>query len=129
MRAYNALEEKVFKKTIRPIMANGKKYPSVHQASKGENIPRSTLLRYLNDPINLNFYYLVDQEKTNYGKIPIFAKKKTDLVFFLKVILNVLTQDMLQIIKVFVVKLKEKKQVGVLPIQMKKENPYVFLIH
>jgi hypothetical protein len=45
MRSYNALEEKTFKKTIRPIMANNKRYPSVYAGSKGENIPRSTLIR------------------------------------------------------------------------------------
>lgn len=75
-RAYNAIEEKVFKKTIRPIMANGKKYPSVHKASKDENIPRSTLMRYLNDPKNSDFYYLIDQENSDYCMIPIFGKKE-----------------------------------------------------
>nr|YP_009184727.1 putative GIY YIG homing endonuclease [Oogamochlamys gigantea]ALO62837.1 putative GIY YIG homing endonuclease [Oogamochlamys gigantea] len=111
-RCYNTKNEKpVFKKTIRPVMAKHKKYPSVHAAVRGEKIPRTTLIRYLLDPNNKDYFYILEEEQTNYGQVAIFGKKDDGpsvLFESYKVTRNVFPQVTQQILKTLAEKSKEK---------------------
>jgi DNA invertase Pin-like site-specific DNA recombinase len=60
---------------ICPFLAQGKRFESVHEAVRNLNISRSTLRRYLKDPLKTDYFYLVGEE-SSYGKIPFFAKKQ-----------------------------------------------------
>lgn len=73
-RCYNTVDTPQ-KRYICPIQVNGKTYSSIRAAVKKENLPRTTLIRYLDDPKNLNFVYLKEQKQLYFGYIPIFGQK------------------------------------------------------
>lgn len=60
--------------TIKPVMCNGVRYLSIHEAMAALGMSKASLKRYLANPNQPNYYYLEGEEQP-YGKIAIFGKK------------------------------------------------------
>jgi hypothetical protein len=74
-RCYNTADAPQ-QRSLCPIRVNGKTYPSIRAAVREEKIARTTLIRYLDDPKNYGFVYLIEQKQRYSGCIPIFGQKK-----------------------------------------------------
>jgi Fic family protein len=68
-KSYNVFTVKPI--IMRPLLAQGKRFESVHEVVRNLNISRFTLKRYLKDPFKMDYFYLV-REESSYGKIPFF---------------------------------------------------------
>lgn len=73
-RCYNSVHISNRRKEIHPIMYNGIRYDSISAASRGTGRSKSQIHRDIKDPTKVNIFILTD-EVTEYGFIPIFAKK------------------------------------------------------
>ena len=76
-RCYNVtVNTPIQQTTIRPVMCNGTRYPSVRRAAEALGVSKNTVRRRLDNPRETEYYYL-EGEQEPYGQIAIFGKKNS----------------------------------------------------